>query len=393
MRDLRQPAPLRDGMRILIFYCWELGNLGGVEAILLQLAEAYQRRGCVAGIVETAPRWKPKRLLPSGIPVWGVRSASVPSVGRPRSWASFLYSMAQFEAIVIKFRPDIVHVHYPGAQTRPVVGAYSLPHRWRLAVTLHGSDIRVSPNSSPQLRPWLDRLFRRADVVTAVSGALMAEAASMFPSLAKKSAIIPNFVSGGFGQASDHSDPGEKFVLYVGRFHQVKGVDLLLRAWKEVWPHVKDTQLWLAGDGPESANLRSLTSELGLASSVVFLGPKDQKELPALYRRAQLVVLPSRSEGSPLTLLEAGTSGALCVGTRVPGIAEIIENGVTGFMAEPESSEDLAGTMLRVLQLPEEEKQRIKQAARARVQERYSEDGVVEAYLRLFGLMLESGRG
>jgi len=388
MRNLEHPTSLRDGMRILIFYCWELGNLGGVETILLRLAEAYKRRSCTVAIVETAPQWKSKRLLSNGIPVWGVRSASVPTIGRPRSWASFLYSMAQFQAILSAFRPDIVHVHYPGAQTRPVVGAYSLPHRWRLAVTLHGSDIRVSPNSSPQLRPWLDRLFRRADVVTAVSRALMAEAVSLFPLIAQKSAVVSNFVSCSFSQTDDHSGPPEKFILFVGRLHQVKGVDLLFRSWKEVWPHMRDTQLWLVGDGQEKANLRSLATELGLASSVVFLGPKDQRELPALYRRAQLVVLPSRSEGSPLTLLEAGASGALCLGTRVPGITEVIEDGVTGFLAEAESPQAFAKTMLRVLQLSDEEKRRVKETFHFMVNERYGEDRIVEAYLRLFHSVL-----
>ena len=387
--DLRNCVP---GMRILIFYCWELGNLGGVETILMQLAEAYQRRGCAVGIVETAPRWKPKRFLSSGIPVWGVRSSSIPSVGRPRSWASFLYSTAQFQTILLKFQPDIVHVHYPGAQTRPAVGAHYLPHRWRLAVTLHGSDIRVSPLSSPQLRPWQDRLFRRADAVTAVSGALMEEATAMFPPVAQKATVIPNFVSNGFVSAGERPDLREKFVLYVGRLHPVKGVDVLLRGWKEVSSQVGDHKLWLVGDGPEKESLRTLACELGIASSVVFLGPKEQRDLPALYRRAQLVVLPSRSEGSPVSLLEAGASGALCVGTRIPGIAEIIENGVTGFLAEAESPEGLAGTMLHVLHLPVEEKQRIKQAARARVQERYSEDGIVDAYLRLFRSLLKKER-
>jgi teichuronic acid biosynthesis glycosyltransferase TuaC len=376
-------------MKVLLFHFAELGSLGGVEVAVLRLAEAFKNLGHPSGIVEIAPRWKPRRMLSVNIPVWTAAAPSYTAIRRPRSWASFARSSWQFIRVLHEFEPDIVHVHFPDAQSLPVIGAHALPHRWRLVVTVHGSDIRVAPFEEPQIRTWQARLFARADVVTAVSGPLLEDAVRLYPSIDGKACVIYNGVGAMWLQKPESHSPGqEKYVLYVGRLHAGKGVDLLLRAWKQISPRFPLVELWLAGDGPEVEKLRLLAGEFGILSKVRFLGRKRQEELPALYQNAQAVVLPSRREGFPLTLLEAGAGGCICIGTKVAGIPEIIQDGVNGLLVEPESPKALAAAISQILELPITSQSRMKEAAYRIVREQFSEEKMIFNYLQVFRLVL-----
>jgi glycosyltransferase involved in cell wall biosynthesis len=372
-------------MRILLFYFAELGGLGGVEVVVQNLARAFNKSGHQAGIVELARHRRPKRTLPGGIPVWSVTAPSYTTWRRPRSWASFARSTLQFLRIIRDFQPHFVNVHFPLAQSIPVVGATYLPHSWRLVATIHGSDIRVMPHTIPPIRVWQKRLFARSDLVTAVSGAVLADAALLYPGLMRKAEVIHNGVGESWFQSPANSSAlAKQYLLYVGRFHEVKGVDILLRAWQLIVPRHPDLNLWLVGGGGEQVALRSLAESLGIASRVQFLGRKDQSELAQLYRDARVVVLPSRREGLPMTLLEAGASGALRVATRLPGISDILQDGTDGFLAEPESPDSLAQALTRVLELPQEQALEVRAKARENVLNKFSEDSITSTYLACF---------
>jgi glycosyltransferase involved in cell wall biosynthesis len=373
-------------MRILLFQFTILGGLGGVEVAVLRLAEEFTKAGHCSGILELGSGWRPQRIVPGNIPVWEITASSYPTLRRPRSWASLARTTAQFARVVHQFKPDIVHVHYPAGQSIPVVAAHVLPHRWRLVVTVHNSDIRVAPFAEPEVRPWQAGVLERADAVTAVSYSLLDDMVRLYPATSSKATVIWNGVSPlWFQEPAIGEEKGtERYLLFVGRLHHVKGVDLLLRAWQQIGSRFPAIHLWIVGDGPELGNLRSLASELGVAASVRFVGQKQQEELPVFYRNAEAVVLPSRREGLPFTLLEAAACGALCIGTRIPGIPEIIQDGQTGFIVEPEAPEALARTIARVLELAPEDAHRIKKAARSDALQRFSEETMISNYLRLF---------
>jgi L-malate glycosyltransferase len=376
-------------MRILLFYFAELGGLGGVEVVVLNLARLFTERGHPTGIVELAPERKPKRVLQGEIPVWSVIAPSYPSIRRPRSWAALARATLQFQEVVTEFNPDLVNVHFPLAQSIPTVGAHFLPHRWRLVVTVHNSDIRVAPFDIPPIRVWQAHLFSRADWVTAVSHPLLEDTERLYPGLSAKAEVIYNWVGSAWFQPIPQPSDGErKFVLFVGRFHEVKGVDLLLRAWQSLAPHYPAVDLWLAGDGEDRRGLEQLARELGILGRVNFLGRKQQDELPQLYRSAQVVVLPSRREGLPLTLLEAGACGAVCVGTRIPGIPEILNDGTTGFLADPESPDSLVLAISRALDASPANASRMREQARRNVRQNFSEDKAIARYLDRFGALL-----
>jgi len=377
------------GMKILLFYFSELGGLGGVDVVVMNLAAKFRAAGHAAGIVEIAGGKPNKRNLPDGTPVWGVSAPSYPTVRRPRSWASFARATFQLQQAIQEFAPDIVNVHFPLIQSIPVVGAHSLPHKWQLVVTVHNSDIRVAPFQDPNIRPWQARLFARADAVTAVNRALLEDATSLFPEIGQKGRVILNGVGPEWFQPLQDTNHHQDYVLFAGRLNHVKGVDLLLNAWTKVNRHFPQTGLCIVGDGDQRRDLQALASDLGIADSVHFLGRKSQHDLQQLYKQAKAVVLPSRREGLPLTLLEAGAAGAICVGSRTAGIPEIIEDGVTGYVVDAESPDELGAGIARTLDLYPCARSQMKQAAQTAIRERFSEQRMIASYLELFQSLVE----
>jgi glycosyltransferase involved in cell wall biosynthesis len=118
------------------------------------------------------------------------------------------------------------------------------------------------------------------------------------------------------------------------------------------------------------------------------MGRKTEEQLPMLYRDSRALILPSRREGLPITLLEAGACGAICIGSRTPGIPEIIEEGVTGYLVAPDSPKELAETIMKTFQLFPDQRTKFQMAARERIASEYSEDCMIARYISLYETML-----
>jgi glycosyltransferase involved in cell wall biosynthesis len=153
---------------------------------------------------------------------------------------------------------------------------------------------------------------------------------------AEKIDIKPNFIE----------DPGEppdgerEGVLVVGRLAQEKGVRYLVEAAARYrFP------LRVAGDGPELATLRDLAH-----SNVSFLGRLSPESVLSEMRRAVVLVVPSLwYEGFPMVVVEAFASGTPVIASRLGGLAEIIEDGVTGFHVSPGEVDNLGESIQRLL--------------------------------------------
>jgi len=382
-------------MKILLFHYDELDELGGVETLVRSMSCAFTELGHPTGVLELGRQWLPRRELMPGVPIWRITGSTFPCLRRPGSWLSFGRSIGQFLRVVNDFDPDVVHVHFPVHQSLTIVGACRLPHRWKLAVTVHNSDIRGEPQKDPRIRLWRDRLFARADAVTAVSDSLLAEARKAYPAIADKGTVIYNGISAEWGTANSH--PGNlqerKYVLYAGRLHAVKGVDTLLSAWSRLSDAIADVTLLIVGDGPERKNLEARAVELGITASVTFLPTQSKPALAALYRRAECVVLPSQREGLAMALLEAGACGAICVASNVTGIYEVIEDGVNGLLFPYGDVAALSKALATALRMPDEERQSLRLAAQQRVAEHFTEERMLRNYLDLYsGLMHQAGR-
>jgi glycosyltransferase involved in cell wall biosynthesis len=139
-------------------------------------------------------------------------------------------------------------------------------------------------------------------------------------------------------------------VCFASRLERTKGAHVLVEAVALLRPTHPDLRLLVAGAGPAEPGLRRQVSGLGLGDRVLLLGRVDHADLPAVHAAADLFALPALApEGLPLSLAEAMASGLPVVASSVGGVAEAVEDGVTGVLTPPGDAAALAAAVAGLL--------------------------------------------
>ncbi|RJP25484.1 MAG: glycosyltransferase family 1 protein [Candidatus Abyssobacteria bacterium SURF_5] len=283
--------------------------------------------------------------------------------------------ISEFRALLSEAKPDLVHLHNNLLFPLSIISA--IPLALPLVQTIHDCRI-VCPNGSgidvtgevcllghgmhclrigclgrrsfwfrlPARKALEFLLRRRFDRVIVPSKAL----GEIFSHLGIATEHVPNFVSRLDVEASPVPDGAPK-ILFIGSLFPGKGVHVLLRALREVLKDVPELTADIVGSGPAEEELLKLSKELGLQECVRFTGGVPPERLKQYYTRATVLVLPATIlENCPLVLLEAMAAGRPVIGSRVGGIPEIIVDGETGLLFEPNNSTDLADKLRIVLQ-------------------------------------------
>jgi glycosyltransferase involved in cell wall biosynthesis len=148
------------------------------------------------------------------------------------------------------------------------------------------------------------------------------------------------------------SDVDPTLVVYAGRHVREKRVDALVRAFARAGEQRTGLRLDLYGDGPEQPRVEALARELGLASSVRFLGRRPEEEVAEAMASASCLATASEREGYGLVVVEAAARGTPSVVVEGPENAavELVQDGVNGAVARSASPDDLADALLRVLE-------------------------------------------
>jgi len=142
---------------------------------------------------------------------------------------------------------------------------------------------------------------------------------------------------------------GERLsVLCVCRLVPAKGLDVLMAALAALSVRGTEVRLVLVGSGPLDGALRDKARDLGLEEQVCFEGAVGQDDIARYYREADVFCLPSFAEGLPVVLMEAMATGRPVVATRITGIPELVDDGVSGFLVAPGSVEQLVGALERL---------------------------------------------
>jgi glycosyltransferase involved in cell wall biosynthesis len=181
---------------------------------------------------------------------------------------------------------------------------------------------------------------------------------------------------------------GRVDVLVISSFRPYKGQLDLLAALALGGAALERLHVEFIGDGELRAEAQAAARRLGLDARCTFSGPRDADHVLGRLGEAHLLVQPSLverggdTEGLPNTLIEAAATGLTAVGTRVTGVPELIEDGVSGFLADPESPDDLAGTLVRALGTAD--LRPLQDEARRRVEERHDIDVVTERLAAMF---------
>jgi len=173
-------------------------------------------------------------------------------------------------------------------------------------------------------------------------------------------------------------------VAFVGRLVQEKGLDVLLHAFHTVVTHLPAARLLVAGDGPERETLRALIDDLRLSSQVTLLGHLSSSEVEQHCNEAWVQVAPSRwAEPFGLVAVEAMMRGTAVVASNTGGLAEIIQDGQTGFLVPPGDVDALAAGLLKLLQ-DCELAERMGRAGRKVALAQFQETTYVEKFIALY---------
>jgi glycosyltransferase involved in cell wall biosynthesis len=231
--------------------------------------------------------------------------------------------------------------------------------------TLHGELLALRPH---QRR--LRRLYApRVDGVVAVARAQLAPLAraGFRP---ERMAVVANGVV--LGERPSAPPRGEKLALMAAGLRPEKRVDVFVEAVSRV-PGLRGV---VAGEGRERGRLEQLIARTG--APVELLGARE--DVGELMKRAQVVCLPSEAEALPMSVLEAMAAARAVAATPVGGVAEAVSHGHSGLLVAPGDPGALAAALGRILE--GDTAARMGAAGRARCEERFSQEAMVEGYER-----------
>lgn len=321
------------------------------------------------------PKWKGYRNLPRETTLDGIPVYYVPTRMFPRGLFFSYYGEFYFRAVkpIIdtlkeEFPFDLIHCHtifpdgYTGAKLK---NEYGVP----VVSTIHGSDILLYPKRTKRIYQRTVEALQENNHVITVSRRLQEEAEKMVEDL-PVSTIYNGFDPKQFFPI-DREEAREKLalplqgkkILFVGNLLPVKGVPYLLQAFQQLLQKERAIDLYLIGTGPLEGELRKQAQELGIAEKTHFMGRKPHDQIPLWVNSADVVVLTSLSEGLPSILLESMGCGRPMVATDVGGIKEILQDGVTGKLANSQDVDHITSCLQEVLLIPDDDWNKLSQSS------------------------------
>jgi len=199
------------------------------------------------------------------------------------------------------------------------------------------------------------------------------------------------------GVPTVRSDPARPLQLvYIGRVAREKGLYETLQGLRLAHELCVDTRLVVAGSGAEEARLRRYAQALGIGARVCFVGPVFGNDKVKLLSGADVMVLPSYSEGLPYALLEAMAAGVPVIATPVGAIPDVASDGTHGFLVPPRDGKAIAEA-LAILAGDREKLSWMSRACRRRIRAAFSIERLAQElsfhYARLIGHVALAGAG
>ncbi len=345
---------------------------GGAETQVLELAKGHQRRGRDVAVVS---------LLPGGALAPAFKAAGIPvdDLGMRRGTAD-PRAITRLARLIRARGPGIVHAHMVHANLLSRLARPLAPQRL-LVNTAHSVDEEGRGRE----------LAYRAtaplcDVMTNVSAGGTERYRQLGLAPGRSLLHLPNGIDVGRFVVADvvraetrralGIEDGTWLWLAVGRLEVPKDPVTLIRAFAA--SAGQDEVLLIAGSGSLARDAERAISDAGLTDRVRLLGERD--DVPALLAAADAVVLSSRWEGHPMVVLEAAAAGKVIVATGAPGIVDVVEDDVTGFLATPADPDALGRAMARVRSMPDAARLRVIAAARRRLEDRYTLDTILDRW-------------
>jgi N-acetyl-alpha-D-glucosaminyl L-malate synthase BshA len=293
---------------------------------------------------------------------------------------------------------DLLHVHYAIPHSVSALLARQMladcGRRLPFVTTLHGTDITLVGLDRSYL-PITRYAIQQSDGVTSISNYLREKTITAF-GIDRPIETITNFVNCDVYKPIEGDEkeqackrrnlaaPDESILMHLSNFRPVKRVTDVVKIFALVAKE-RPSQLVLVGDGPDRSAAEFLAHDLGIHKRVHFLGKQDRvNELLAL---ADLLLMPSELESFGLAALEAMACKVPSIATRVGGVPELIEDGVTGLLFPVGDVDAMAAGALSLLSDPAR-LQAMREAARKDAQKRFCSTRVVPQYVRYYEQVL-----
>jgi glycosyltransferase involved in cell wall biosynthesis len=310
-------------------------NIGGMEHVVLGLATAQKRAGHHVAVLALSGGPLEGELQERGVPATVLGSARLSRIAR----TLWYFNTAHHH---------IVHAHNPTSLHYAALS--KIVSRGVLVATIHGDQ-----GTHARLGSTLE--WRLTSSIVVVSHA--ARSGLRVPYGDEKVTVIHN----GIAPANTHcaarestratlgAEDGVMLGVIVARIDGRKGHGTLLHSLRVLKDRGLDNLMLVIGDGADRANLEGLAAKLDLGSRRLrFLGAR--RDVGELLNAADFFVLPSDTEGLPISVLEAMAAGLPIVATRVGGIPELIDDGEHGLLVPPGDPKQLADAIQRVIQDP-----------------------------------------
>lgn len=353
-------------------------RVGGLESVVSSLAGGMAARGHrvhVAAVVE--PDVGDHEFV-DGLERKGVRAERLEVPHR-----AYHVEVRRLREVFDRTSPDLVHTH--GYRGDVVAGTVARWDDLPAVSTVHGF---TGGGGKNRFYEWLqERSLRRYDRVVAVSAP-----------------IRDRLVSGGVDADRVHllrnawerdepllgreeararlGIPGDAFVVgWVGRLSREKGPDVFLEAVRRLVRRDPDTAASMVGEGARRPDLEARVRGTGIEDRVTFHGRVPAAA--ALFRAFDVFVLSSRTEGTPISLLEAADAEVPVVATRVGGVPDVVRHGREALLVPPEDPGALADAVGRVRRAPGAARDRARRA-RARIEREFAPGPWLDRYEELY---------
>lgn len=259
---------------------------------------------------------------------------------RPNSWKDFWFLLK----VVRTYKPNIMVSMFSFVNLFLVVG-------WLFRVKVRVAWIRTL-SSQYQQRQY--KVLRKSfvyglatDIVTN-SDATKIDVSRFYRIPQRKITVLPNSVKN-YKELVSKIPVDKNKLLYVGRLHPSKGIDVLIHAFAKLVNTYPRLHLDIVGQGPSLDELVQLTKFLRIADKVLFFGEKNKNEVLTAYKASYCTVIPSHSEAFGYTVIEAMSVGTCVIGANNTGIKEIINHEDTGLLFKTGNSNDLALQIERLI--------------------------------------------
>ncbi len=327
-------------MRRILFICSLYHpHVGGIETMVTELSQFYRGQG-VESVVLTK-KW-PTTLTEEDY----YKDTKIYRVVSARTETEFNNIIEWAKNNENKVKADIIHV-IGVRRPLPLIGLL-LSRYWNVPLisSIVGSEIPNTGDSETEtvwneskeiMRPVLES----SSIVTCVSKALENDLRGIVPNLNYVRTVYAG-IDTEFINSVSCTETEKNYIISLRRLTLSKGVDILIRAFKDIANEYPQIRLLIAGEGHEEENLKTLARNLNLDDKIKFIGTVSLTRAISLLKGAICTVVPSISEGGSLVNIEAQAASCPVVASRVGGIPEYVQDGVSGLLFESKNLKDLA---------------------------------------------------